>query len=111
MFLKKLDRDFTEEEIKNYLNPHYKIVCNYLETYIIPEMIAYYIATGYYNTLMYEEDFNINIKSIIDELFNYELKNFYLAKKRIKDILKNKYSLKVIGEKPLKFKKNYRNMI
>ena len=110
MFLKKLDRDFTKKEIKKYLNPHYKMVCNYLEMFIIPETISFYLSTGYHYSLVYEEDFNIHIKSIVDELFNYELKDLNLAKKNIKQILKIKYNLKVINEKPLNFKKIVKNI-
>ena len=46
MFLKSVDRDYPDEEIKKYLNPHYKIVCNYLEKCIIPKMISYYLLSS-----------------------------------------------------------------
>ena len=103
MFLKQLDRDFTKEEEDNYLIPHLNMIHNYLEKCVIPEVAAYYIATGYYHSLMFEETFNMHIKSVQDELFNYEIKDFKATKERVKDILENKYSLKVVGERPLKF--------
>ena len=102
MFLKHLDRDFTKDEIQNILNPHYKIVSKYLEEYVIPEVISFYIATGYYHSYVYEENFNIHIKSILGELFNYEVKYLYFIKRKVKSILKVKYNLKVISERPLR---------
>lgn len=103
MFLKKLDRDFTEEEINNYLMPHYNLITNYMENCVIPQVIAYYLATGYYHSLMFEDTFNIHIKSIQDELFNYQAKDLKETKEKVKYILENKYSLKVRCERPLKF--------
>ena len=104
MFLKQLNRDFTDLEVRKYLNPHYKMVCKYLETYIVPEMISYYLASGYHNSLMFEEDFNIHIVSIMSELFNYEIKDLKATKQRIREILNIKYNLVIVCERPLKFK-------
>lgn len=103
MFIKPTGKDYTKKEINNYLMPHYNLITNYMEKCVIPEVVAYYLATGYYHSLMFEDTFNIHIKSIQDELFNYQAKNTKATKERVKDILENKYSLRVIGERPLKF--------
>ena len=103
MFLKQLDRDFTKEEEDNYLIPHLNMIHNYLEKCVFVDMAAFYLETGYWNSIMFEETFNIHIKSIQDELFNYEIKDLKETKERIKDILENKYGLRVVCERPLKF--------
>ena len=105
MFLRKTDIDISDEEFDRIIEPHHKKVEEYLEEYIIPEMVAYYIATGYYDSSMYEERFQIHINSVLAELFNYEVKNKKQLKKQIKKLLKVKYGLEIEDEDPLDFKR------
>ena len=59
---------------------------------------------------MFEDTFNIHVKSIQDELFNYQAKDLKATKEMVKDILENKYSLKVVCERPLKFEELIRKI-
>lgn len=103
MFLKDTDRDISDAEFANIIEPHFKRVEEYLEEYIIPEVISYYIATGYYDSAMYEKKFQIHINSILAELFNYDVKDNKKLKKNIKKLLKVKYGLEIDDEEPLDF--------
>ena len=91
MFLKDTDRDISDKEFEDIIEPHHKKVEEYLEEYIVPEVVAYYFATGYYDSTMYEEKFQIHINSIMAELFNYEVqkKKKKKTKAEYKKITKN----------------------
>lgn len=106
IFLKDTDRDVSDKELEDIIEPHHKKVEEYLEEYIVPEVVAYYFATGYYDSTMYEEKFQIHINSIMAELFNYEVQNKKQLKRNIRKLLKIKYGLEVEDEEPLDFKKN-----
>ena len=104
--LKDTDRDISDKQFEDLIEPHHKKVEAYLEEYIVPEVVAYYFATGYYDSTMYEEKFQIHINSIMAELFNYEVQNKKQLKRNIRKLLKIKYGLEVEDEEPLDFKKN-----
>lgn len=106
MFLKDTDRDISDKEFEDIIEPHHKKVEEYLVEYIVPGVVAYYFATGYYDSTMYEEKFQIHINSIMAELFNYEVQNKKQLKRNIRKLLKIKYGLEVEDEEPLDFKKN-----
>jgi len=69
----------------------------------MPEVIAFYLATGYYGNCMYEESLHIHINSIIAEVFNVEDNDRPKLIKNIKNILCLRYGLIVINEDPLDF--------
>lgn len=46
MFHKPSDEDITQEEIEKYLTPHRELTNEFLKEFIIPEYIAFYIASG-----------------------------------------------------------------
>lgn len=52
MFLRKNERDISDEEFEEILLPHYKMVDDFMEGYVIPEVIAFYLASGYYGSCM-----------------------------------------------------------
>ena len=101
MFLKHSEEDISDYEFQQIIEPHHNQFDRYFEEYVIPESIAYFLATGYYTSSMYEESFRIHINSVLAEFFNYEVKDVKSLKKRIKRILLVKYSLKVDDEDPL----------
>ena len=81
----------------------YDKVNQFVEEYIMPEVIAFYLATGYYGSCMYEESLHIHINSIIAEVFNGEEKDRPRLIDNIKKLLRIKYGLIVINEDPLDF--------
>ena len=105
MFLRNTNIDISDEEFERIIEPHHKKVGDYLEVCIIPEVVAYYIATGYYTSSTYEESFQIHINSVLAEFFNYEVQNKKQLKKQIKKLLKVKYGLEIEDEEPLDFKR------
>ena len=96
--------DITEEEFNTVLKPFIDNYDEYLESYVLPELIAYYMANAYYRNAMYEttwiQEFNsardiLNIETIDDEKVSAE----------VKKLLKIKYALEVVSDNPLDFKR------
>ncbi len=104
MFIRNTDKDIRDEEFEAIISSHYDNVKHYMISYVIPETIAFYLATGYYGSCMYEEPLKIHINSIVAELFNYSIEDMMALKKEVKAILKLKYNLEVEDEDPLSFK-------
>ena len=108
MFRPKSDFDISDKELSKYVNPHYKRFDNYLFEYIVPDAIAFYLATGYYNDALFECKFDSHINTVLDMLNQVCLPQhtFNTIKKRTVKALKIKHGLTVINEDPLDFKKN-----
>ncbi len=49
---KVTDEDITKEELKNVINSFYDNYDKFVEDYIMPEVIAFYIATVFYRNTM-----------------------------------------------------------
>ncbi len=103
MFLKSGVNDISDDEFNLIISPHGDKVNQFVEEYIMPEVIAFYLATGYYGSCMYEESLHIHINSIIAEVFNGEEKDRPKLIDNIKKVLRIKYGLIVINEDPLDF--------
>lgn len=103
MFLKSGVNDISDDEFEMIISQHGDIVNQFVEEYIMPEVIAFYLATGYYGSCMYEESLHIHINSIIAEVFNVEEKDRLKLIDNIKKLLRIKYGLVVINEDPLDF--------
>ena len=71
-----------------------------MQEYILPNMCAFYIASGYRLNAIWETNFNSLIGTVMDMLTDSFTINNNL-KSNIKKILKIKYNLKVINETPL----------
>ena len=63
-------------------------------------MIAYYLATGYYQNAIYEESFDLHVRSNLFNI-NYAFENIDLIKSKTKDILRIKYFLDFVQEEPV----------
>jgi len=107
MFLEKRIDDITNEEFQNIILPHIEITNTYLEEKIIPMTVSHYISTGFENSSLFENTFDIHINSCID-VFNYNPKDMVKLKNRIKDILLNEYNMKITNETPLIIEKTNR---
>lgn len=53
MIRKCTDEDISDEELEKVINPFYDNYHEYIITYVMPEVIAYYIANSYYRNSMY----------------------------------------------------------
>lgn len=54
MIRKNTGGDISEEEFEKVLKPFIDDYDNFVYSYILPEVIAYYLANSYYRNSMYE---------------------------------------------------------
>lgn len=83
-------KDITDKEFIKVLKPFVDNYDEYLESYIMPEVIAYYIANSYYRNAMYEGSFLQHYNSAKDmlNLFN---KDYKIVKTKVFELLKISY--------------------
>lgn len=109
MFRPRSDLDISDKELAKYVNPHERMFDSYLYEYIIPDAVAFYLASGYFNDAIWEGSYDIHINTVLDQLNQVCLsKNiFNCIKKRTTKALKIKYGLIVTNDNPLEFKNRY----
>lgn len=100
LFLTDKERDLSDEEWEQITDTHRHQFYLYLEEFIMPEILAHYIATGYYQNAIYEESFDLHITTNLS-IVNYAFENINLIKSKVKDILRIKYFLLVVQEEPV----------
>lgn len=98
------DEDITDEEFEKVLKPFIDNYDEFIVNYIMPEVIAYYMANAYYRNAMYETTFIQEYNSTKD-LINLFGEDFEFVKSQVVKLLKIKYALEIISEDPLDFKK------
>ncbi|HPE14943.1 MAG TPA: hypothetical protein PLT65_03830 [Bacilli bacterium] len=96
--------DITAEEFNKILKPFIDNYDEFVESYIMPEVIAYYIANSYYRNAMYETTFIQEYNSAKD-LINLFGEDYEKTKAEVFKLLRIKYALVIINESPLEFKK------
>jgi len=96
--------DITDEEFNAILKPFIDNYDEYIESYIMPEIIAYYIANSYYRNAMYESTFIQEYNSAKD-LINLFGEDEEKVKSEVLKLLRIKYALIIVNENPLEFKK------
>lgn len=52
MLRKSTDEDISDEECEKVINPFYDNYHNFVEEYIMPEVITYYLANSFYRNAM-----------------------------------------------------------
>lgn len=52
MLRKCTDKDISDEECEKVIDPFYENYDSYLEEYVIPEVITFYIANSFYRNAM-----------------------------------------------------------
>ena len=90
MIRKTTNGDISDEEFNAILKPFLDNYGEYIESYVIPEVIAYYIANSYYRNAMYEGSFLQHYNSAKDmlNLFNEDYK---IVKTKVFELLKISY--------------------
>ncbi len=105
MLRKCTDEDISNEECKSVIDPFYDNFDEYVVTYIMPEVIAFYIASSFYRNAMWEATFYQHYNSAKD-IFNIsDDENYDKVKAEVVKLLRIKYSLEIISEDPLDFKR------
>ena len=100
MFHKCNDEDITDEEIKKYIDPHRNLTHDFLNEFIMPEYIAFYITSGINHFSLWEGTFSQHYNSAMD-MFNYFPEDKTVIIENVKKILRIKYSLEIIEEEPI----------
>lgn len=103
MLRKCTDEDISDEECEKVINPFYDNYHTFVEEYIMPEVIAYYLANSFYRNAMWEATFLQHFNSASD-MFNLISENYEKNKAEVIKLLKLKYALEIISEDPLDFK-------
>ena len=105
MIRKCIDEDISDEELEKVINPFYKNFDEYIITYVMPEVIAFYIASSYSRNAMWEATFYQHYNSAKDTFNICDDKDYDKIKAEVIKLLRMKYSLEFISENPLDFKK------
>lgn len=104
MLRKSTDEDISDEECERIINPFYDNYHTFIEEYVMPEVIAYYLANSFYRNAMWESTFLQHFNSAAD-MFNLISSNYEKTKTEVIKLLKLKYALEIISEDPLDFKR------
>ena len=104
MVRKNINGDISDKEFEAVLKPFIDNYDEFIESYIMPEVIAYYIANSYYRNAMYESTFIQEYNSAKD-LINFFDENFEKTKSEVLKLLRVKYALNITNENPLEIKK------
>ena len=91
-------RDITDKEFEKIYLPFYNNINNYLNNYVIPDLVAFYLANSYSECNLIN-----HINSAID-VFNCRCDISRLIPK-VKEILRIKYNLIIVKDNPMILKK------
>ena len=105
MIRKCTDKDIFDEELEKVINPFYDNYYEYIITYVMPEVIAFYIASSYSRNAMWEATLYQHYNSAKDTCNICNDEDYDKVKAEVNKILIMKYSLEIISENPLDFKK------
>ena len=105
MIRKCTDEDISDEESEKVIDPFYDNYQEYIITYVMPEVIAFYIASSYSRNAMWEATFYQHYNSAKDTFNICDDEDYDKLKAEIIKLLRLKYSLEIISEDPLDLKK------
>ena len=104
MIRKTTNGDISDDEFEAVLKPFLDDYDNFIYSYVMPEIIAYYIANSFNRNSMYSGTFDQHYNSAKDML-NLFGEDYEKTKVEVFKLLRVKYALEVINENPLDFKK------
>ena len=97
--------DISDKEFEEIYLPFYNNINEYLNNYVIPDLVAFYLANGYSRYCLSDCPLRNHINSAID-VFNCRCDMNKLIS-RVKEILKIKYNLMIKNTNPLSLKRYY----
>lgn len=106
MIKKCTDEDISDEELEKVINPFYDNYHEYIINYVMPEVIAFYIASSFSRNAMWEATFYQHYNSAKDTFNICDDEDYESIKAEVIKLLRMKYSLEIISEDPLDLKKN-----
>ena len=105
MIRKFTDEDISDEELEKVINSFYDNYHEYIITYVMPEVIAFYMGSSFIRNAMLEATFYQHYNSAKD-IFNIsDDEDYESIKAEVIKLLRMKYSLEIINEDPLDLKK------
>ena len=104
MIRKNTNGDISDEEFEAILKPFIDDYDDFVISYIMPEVIAYYIANSFNRNSMYSGTFDQHYISAKD-MFNIDDNDYKKVKQEVIKLLRIKYSLEIVSEDPLVLKK------
>ena len=99
------NEDISHEELEKVINPFYDNYHEYIITYVMSEVIAFYIASSYSRNAMWEATFYQHYNSAKDTFNICDDEDYESIKAEAIKLLRIKYSLEIISKDPLDFKK------
>ena len=104
MIRKTTNGNISDDEFEAVLKPFLEDYDNFIYSYVMPEIIAYYIANSFNRNSMYSGTFDQHYNSAKDmlNLFN---EDYETVKAEVFKLLKIKYALLVVNENPLELKR------
>ena len=105
MLRKCTDEDISDEECEKVIDTFYKNFDEYIITYVMPEIIAFYIASSFSRNAMWEATFYQHYNSAKDTFNIGDDEDYDKVRAKVIKLLRMKYSLEIISENPLDFKK------
>lgn len=105
MLRKCTDEDISDEECEKVIDPFYKNFDEYIITYVMPEVIAFYIASSFSRNAMWKATFYQHYNSAKDTFNIGDDEDYDKVRAKVIKLLRMKYSLEIISEDPLDFKK------
>ena len=106
MIRKCTDEDISDEELEKVINHFYDNYHEYIITYVLPEVIAFYIASSFSRNAMWEATFYKHYNSAKDTFNISDDEDYESIKAEVIKLLRMKYSLEIISEDPLDLKKS-----
>lgn len=103
MFRKSNGEDISDVEFQKYNIPHLNRFKMYMQNYIIPDLCAFYISSGYQLNALYSDTFDSFINDVL-ALLNDEYQISSILKDKVRKCLRIKYGLIIIKENPLRFR-------
>ena len=97
------NEDISDEECEKVIDPFYDNYDSYLEEYVIPKVIAFYIASSFYRNAMLEATFEQHFNYAFDT-FNLMCRNYKKMKAEVIKLIRLKYSLEIINDDTLNLK-------
>ena len=105
MIRKSTDEDISDKELDTIINPFYDNYHEFIIDYVMPEVIAFYLASSFSRNAMWEATFYQHYNSVKDTFNICDDEDYESIKAEVIKLLRMKYSLEIISEDPLDFKK------
>lgn len=103
MLRKSTDEDISDEECEKVINHFYDNYHTFIEEYVMPEVIAYYLANSLYRNAIWKSTF-LQHFNFASDIFNLISENYEKTKAEVIKLLRLKYALEIINEDPLDLK-------